>query len=237
MKKLLYPLVAVILSLLIFISSFFVDIKSLDANKNNASVSSTPVVIIDAGHGGFDGGAVSKEGVAEKDINLNISLHLETYLRLLGYKTVLTRDRDKSLEDEGIETIRAKKTSDIHNRLKIMESIDNSIFISIHQNSYPIEKYSGMQVFFSPDFSEESSNLALSIQSSVTGVLQKDNKRSIKECSDSVYLIYNAVKPAVLVECGFLSNFQEARLLNDDEYQRKIAFCIAIGIEKYVSQG
>ena len=149
----------------------------------------------------------------------------------------MTRYDDVSLEDEGLNTIRKKKTSDIHNRLKLMEEIDNAIFISIHQNKYPQEKYSGLQVFYSPNNSEQSSLLARNIQENVVELLQPENERQIKECGTSVYLIYNAVKPAVLVECGFLSNYNEAQLLKTEQYQRKIAFCIATGIQDYIYKG
>lgn len=193
-----------------------------------------PVIIIDAGHGGFDGGTSTKDGTAEKEINLSIALYLNEYLSSFGYKTILTRESDTSLEKSGLSTIRSKKTSDIYRRMEIMENTENAIFISIHQNHYPVEKYSGIQVFYSPNFSEESSELAQNIQETVANALQPDNKRLIKECGNSVYLMYNAVKPAVLVECGFLSNNEEAQKLKETDYQQKMAFCIAIGTQNYI---
>lgn len=234
MKKCLYIFIPLILSFSLFFTSFFIPVNINTANQNTVSYSS-PVIIIDAGHGGFDGGAVTKDGVPEKDINLSIALYLQEYLSVLGFNTVLTRDRDQSLESEGLDTIRSKKTSDLHNRMKVMEDTDNSIFISIHQNIYTQEKYSGIQVFYSPKSVEESSALASSIQQTVVGTLQPDNTRQIKECGTSVYLIYNAVKPAVLVECGFLSNFEEAEKLKTKNYQKKMAFCIAMGIQNYIT--
>lgn len=234
MKKCLYILIPLILSITLFFTSFLIPININSANTDTITYS-TPVIIIDAGHGGFDGGAVTKDGVPEKDINLSIALYLQEYLSVLGFNTVLTRDRDQSLESEGLDTIRSKKTSDLHNRMKIMEDTDNSIFISIHQNIYTQEKYSGIQVFYSPKSAEESSALASSIQQTVVGTLQPDNTRQIKECGTSVYLIYNAVKPAVLVECGFLSNFEEAEKLKTKNYQKKMAFCIAMGIQNYIT--
>ncbi len=193
-----------------------------------------PTIIIDAGHGGFDGGTSADDGSVEKDINLAISLYLFEYLNSFGFNTILTRDSDESLEDEGLNTIRKKKSSDIHNRMNIMEKADNSVFVSIHQNHYSVEKYNGLQVFYSPKFSDESSLLAQSIQETVVELLQPENDRQIKKCGTSVYLMYNAVKPAVLVECGFLSNHRESQLLKTQEYQKKIAFCIALGIQDYV---
>lgn len=233
MKKLLLPLIPVLICALIFNATTFL-YASDNVFAGNEGKSMVPVIIIDPGHGGFDGGAVAPDGTVEKDINLNISLYLQEYLELSGFSAVMTRSDDISLEDEGLSTIRQKKTSDIHNRMSLMESTDNALFISIHQNKYHVEKYSGLQVFYSPQLSEESSLLARHIQENVTEALQPQNEREIKKCGTSVYLIYNAVKPAVLVECGFLSNKQETELLKTNDYQRKIAFSIATGIQDYV---
>ncbi len=123
--------------------------------------------------------------------------------------------------------------SDIHNRLELMKKTDNSVFLSIHQNHFSIEKYNGMQVFYSKKYSDVSSLLAQNIQEATVEMLQTNNERQIKECGTSVYLIYNAEKPACLVECGFLSNLEEAEKLKTPEYQKKIAYCIAIGVQKY----
>ena len=147
----------------------------------------------------------------------------------------MIRDTDCSVEDEGLDTIRQRKSSDLHNRMKIMEQTDNSIFVSIHQNKYPDGKYSGTQVFYSPKTEDESQILAQTIQDYIINTLQKDNNRQIKECGTSVFLMYNAVRPAVLVECGFLSNYEELNKLKTPEYQKKIAFCIAMGIQNYLS--
>lgn len=233
MKKIYLPLIsAIIVALILNTVTYFY--SSEKASIDSGTANKIPVIIIDAGHGGFDGGAVANDGTIEKDINLKISFYLQEYLELSGFETIMTRYEDTSLEDDGLNSIRQKKTSDIHNRLKLMDETDNSIFISIHQNKYHIEKYSGLQVFYSPEFSEESSELARNIQENVTEILQPHNERQIKKCGTSVYLIYNAVKPAVLVECGFLSNYNETELLKTDIYQRKLAFSIASGIQDYV---
>ncbi len=233
MKKLYISLICVVICALIFnATTFFYSSDKVSGNGDKSI--RIPIIIIDAGHGGFDGGAVAPDGTIEKDINLKISSYLQEYLELSGFETVMTRCDDSSLEDDGLNTIRQKKTSDIHNRLKLMNDTDNAIFISIHQNKYHIPKYRGLQVFYSPEFSEESSELARNIQENVTEILQPENDRQIKKCGTSVYLIYNAVKPAVLVECGFLSNYDETELLKTDNYQRKIAYSIATGIQDYV---
>lgn len=233
LKKLVFLIISVLLSIIIFVYSCFNPLFYI-SNVSNYAHNDELIIIIDAGHGGFDGGAVSVDGTAEKDINLKISLYLNEILNSFGYKTVLTRDKDISLEDDGLTTIKSRKTSDIHNRMKLMENIDNSIFVSVHQNKYTREKYWGTQVFYSPTHSNESILLAESIQKSVVTHLQPENKRIIKECGSSVYLMYKAVKPAVLVECGFLSNNNEATKLNTEEYQKQMAFCIAMGIQDYV---
>ncbi len=234
MKKLCFLILCVLISFCILIASLIMPECNL-ISVNTPAGGMAPIIIIDAGHGGFDGGASAKDGTVEKDINLKISLYLDEFLTAFGYKTIKIRETDTSVEDEGLSTIKSRKTSDLHNRMKLMEETDNSIFVSIHQNSYPQEKYSGTQVFYSPATVDESRKLAVGIQETVAEALQPENNRHIKECGDSVYLIHNAVKPAVLVECGFLSNYREAELLKTDLYQRKIAFSIAMGIQKYIS--
>ncbi len=232
LKKLYFLVIPFVVCAIVFASSFgFYDNYSAEADtKLNTA---TPTIIIDPGHGGFDGGALTNDGFPEKDINLEISIYLKKILDLWGYNTVITRESDISLEDEGLTTIRQRKKSDIHNRMAVMESIDNAVFVSIHQNHYSVERYSGAQVFYSRNFSEESCQLAENIQESIVSVLQPHNTRLVKECGDSVFLMYNAVKPAVLVECGFLSNTEESELLKTDAYRRKMAFCIAVGIQNY----
>ena len=234
LKKLIYVVLPLIISVLIFICTLTLrnPISAVKSTKQNAN---QPIVIIDAGHGGFDGGAVSDDGTVEKDINLSIALYLQEYLAIFNIKTIMIRETDCSVEDNGLNTIRQKKTSDLHNRMKIMEETDNAIFVSIHQNKFPDGKYSGTQVFYSPKTKDESQVLAQTIQDYIVNTLQKDNKRQIKECGTSVFLMYNAVKPAVLVECGFLSNYEETQRLKSSEYQKKIAFCIAMGIQNYLS--
>ena len=149
MKKLIYVVLPLIISVLIFICTLTLrnPISAVKSTKQNAN---QPIVIIDAGHGGFDGGAVSDDGTVEKDINLSIALYLQEYLSIFNIKTIMIRETDCSVEDNGLNTIRQKKTSDLHNRIKIMEETDNAIFVSIHQNKFPDGKYSGTQVFYSP---------------------------------------------------------------------------------------
>ncbi len=232
LKKLVFLCVLVVVSFIISVG--IINYGDLSRNvSDNLSVKNKPVIIVDAGHGGFDGGASTDDGVSEKGINLNIALYLKDYLNFFGYDVVMTRETDDSTEDEGLTTIRSRKSSDLHNRMALMEKTENAIFVSIHQNHYSSSKYSGAQVFYSTKFNDESSGLAQSIQETVVYYLQPENTRQIKPCGTSVYLIYNAVKPAVLVECGFLSNYEESELLKTEDYQKKMAFSIALGIINY----
>lgn len=201
-----------------------------------AETDTKPTFIIDAGHGGIDGGAIGADGTPEKDINLQISLYLNEILRSYGFNTVMIREDDRSVHSDSAKTVREIKVSDIHNRMSVMENTDNCIFISIHQNSYNSSKYWGTQVFYSPN-TQESKLLADEIQQSVVSLLQSNNERQIKECGKSVYLLYYAKKPAVLVECGFITNYSDLELLKNEEYQRKMAFSVANGILNYVNKG
>jgi len=214
----------------------FLNVEFGKSVQGMAGTNSQPTFVIDAGHGGIDGGALGVDGTPEKDINLSIALCLNEILRSYGFNTVMIREDDRSVHSEGAETVREIKVSDIHNRMKVMESTDNCIFISVHQNSYNSSKYWGTQLFYSPN-TPESKTLAGEIQQSVVSLLQNNNERQIKECGKSVYLLYYAKKPAVLVECGFITNYNDLELLKNEEYQRKMAFSIADGILNYVNKG
>jgi len=191
-----------------------------------------PVIIIDAGHGGEDGGAVGADGTNEKDINLSISLKLNDILTVFGYETRMVRTTDISIHNDGADTIRERKASDIRNRAAIMEEYDSCLYISIHQNKYEDSRIWGAQTFYSPN-DEVSKTLAQFIQTSIASKIQPDNKRLIKESGTSIYVLYNATKPAVMVECGFISNQNELSQLKDEEYQSQMAFSITSGIINY----
>lgn len=218
--------------------AFFCIFNYKMALKNMPGMSSgtdKTVIIIDAGHGGVDGGAVGLNGVQEKEINLSIALKLNDILKSEGYATVMTRTRDICLASDDAKTIKAQKTSDLHNRMAIMESYENAVFVSIHQNSFYGAKAAGTQVFYSPN-SEDSKTLANLIQSAVKTGLQPDNNRLTKEAGTAIYLLYSAQKTAVMVECGFLSDYEENLKLCDDEYQDRLAFYIAEGIKTFLNQ-
>jgi len=192
-----------------------------------------PVILLDAGHGGEDGGAVGVGGLVEKDLNLAVTLKVETYLRAMGYQTILTRATDTDLHDSAASNVRARKTTDIHNRFRLMEALrDKDLFVSIHMNKFPGSAAHGTQVFYSKN-TPQSAVLAESIQRSVVRLVQPGNTRQVKPSGDSIYLLYYAKKTAVLVECGFLSNAGDAEKLQQDDYQNQIAFAIACGILEY----
>lgn len=184
-----------------------------------------PTVVIDAGHGGFDGGAVGVDGIVEKDINLAIAKKLQMFFAVNGFPTVMTREEDRSLEDPGLETVRKRKNSDIHNRKALADSCGDCILLSIHQNKFPQSKSFGAQVFYGPQ-NPESQRMGELLQQRMVEMLQPENTRKAKPCGDSVYLIYHAQMPALLVECGFLSNREDSQKLSDPAYQDKVAFTI-----------
>ena len=191
-----------------------------------------PCIIIDAGHGGEDGGAQSADGLLEKEINLEIAKKVQDLLQMLGFETVMTREDDRLSYDDAYNTMREKKVSDIRARFALMEETPNAVFLSIHQNHFSDPKYSGAQVFYSPNH-PQSEVLAGAIQQAVRRMLQPENDRAIKPSGAEIYLLYHAKKPAVMVECGFLSNPQEAEKLKDLNYQKEVSLCIVQGILDY----
>lgn len=199
----------------------------------NSSPADETVFIIDAGHGGLDGGAVAKDGTIEKDVNLSTAMKLRSMMNALGFKTDTTRTEDIMTCDEGLSTIREKKVSDIRNRLKQLETTEKGVLISIHQNSYPSSTSSGSQVFYSGG-NKQSQVLAGYIQGSLVAMIQKDNHRKIKKAGTDIYLLYHAKNPAVMVECGFMTNPGECEKLKDESYQNELSFGIICGIFEYL---
>lgn len=187
-------------------------------------------LVIDAGHGGEDGGAVSASGVRESNLNLSIALKAESLAALLGLEPIMIRNADISIYDEGCKSISEKKSSDLRNRVRVVESLAHPILLSIHQNHFSDGKYRGAQVFFS---NYPGSNVwAEKIQSDFR-LLDKTNKRQIK-LANNIYLMEQVNCPAVLVECGFLSNSAETMLLQESNYQKKLAMTM---LRAVVSQG
>ncbi len=194
---------------------------------------SSLVVIVDAGHGLPDGGAVGKSGTIEQEINLKIAQKLEEVLSAKGIDVIMTRTGESGIWDEESASIREKKLTDMYNRLKIMKKSDADLFISVHMNSFPDASASGLRIFYSKKY-EETKPLAENIQmrmSDITGA-----KTSVVKAADSgIFLMKNAPLPAILVECGFLSNPAEELKLSEEDYQARLAWAIADAVEKYYS--
>lgn len=180
--------------------------------------------VIDPGHGGEDGGAVSLSGEKESLINLEICRRLDLLLAFCGQQTRMLREEDISLHDSSAQTLREKKVSDLKNRAALASATPNGVLLSIHQNTFPQSQYHGAQVFFGAETGSEA--LAQAIQGSIIRSLDPENQRQAKPVADTIYLMNHVTCPAVLVECGFLSNPQEEENLRSDAYQKALACAI-----------
>ena len=189
-------------------------------------------LIIDPGHGGEDGGAVSVSGQKESDINLAIARQLDQLMGFYGVRTVMTRETDVSIHDPSAKTLRQKKGSDLKNRVALINRVEGGTLISIHQNSCPNPKYRGAQVFFADE--TQSLPMARAIQEAIGTVTQEEKPRVPNHIPKSVYLMHHISCRAVLVECGFLSHPEEERLLQERAYQMKLAMAMTAG---YLSCG
>ena len=199
-----------------------------------ADLERLPVIVIDPGHGGIDGGAVSSDRVLEKDINLAIALNLRDLFLSCGFSVVMTRDDDRSIHDDGVSGIKRQKTSDLKNRLEIIKECGpNTIFLSIHQNKYSGESSHGAQIFYSPNHGD-SMRLAQLLQDKIVELLQPDNNRKIKKAEQGLYLMTEAQCPAVLVECGFLSNIRDTMDLQSPAYRAKLSFAVLAAVLDYL---
>jgi N-acetylmuramoyl-L-alanine amidase len=226
-KRLLFIEFALVFS--IFFASL--SLNKLE-NTNTISTSSTPVtghtITLDAGHGIPDEGAQNKDGLTESGINLKIVLKLQKLLEASNCNVILTRSDENGIYDLDSKSLREMKVSDMKNRVKIGNSSDSDLFISIHLNKIEQSKYYGWQTFYKKD-SEEGKILSNLIQENLNNSIQISNKRIPQSIKDK-YIIENVKVPTVIVECGFLSNPEEANLLKQDSYQEKIAWGIYAGI-------
>lgn len=211
--------------------SFFAAFLQTEARPASAEEKRITIVI-DAGHGGMDGGAVSDAGVAEKDINLAVAMRLRELFLLADADVVMTRTEDVMLCSEDSKH---RKREDLESRVRIAESHENAVFLSIHMNKFPVEKYSGLQVYYSRS-NDASRDIAESIQKKTADFLQSENKRRVKPADSSIYVLDKLDIPAVLVECGFLSNRAEAALLSDAAYQDKLACIIYAAVADVLSR-
>lgn len=216
----------------------FLCIFIFEVNKNSKDVMSympitNKVILLDAGHGGIDPGATNEDkSILEKDINLQITLKLRELLESSGCLVLLTREEDTSLyEEEAGKTTRQKYNENLKNRRKMIEESGVDAFVSIHLNKFEQSKYYGAQTFY-PEGQNDSKLLSQFIQDELKRVVDKTNQRKIKPSKD-IYLLKENKIPSVLIECGFLSNEKESKLLNDEKYQEKVAWAIYAGIQKY----
>ena len=190
-------------------------------------------VVIDAGHGGEDGGAISADGLYEKDVNLAVAFALRDLLEINGIPVIMTRDEDVLLYDRNVDYQGRKKVLDLAARKIVADNSGDCLFVSIHMNAFPQAQYSGIQVWYGTK-DALSQDIAADIQRSAL-LLQPENHRKIKEAGSNIYLLDNISAPCVLVECGFLSNPEEAARLSNPDYQNALAFMIFSGIAEYVS--
>lgn len=232
---LLFSLVFVLLTAALLSAWMFFENKLIPTVEESTNEpdpqKNRPVIILDAGHGGIDGGAVGSGGLVEKELNLDIAKKLQILFSDADYDVVMTRSEDIMLSDPAITS--SKKAGDLYARLKIAKSVENAIFVSIHMNSFSDSKYSGLQVYYSRN-DERSAGIAKTIQDNVKSSLQPENERKIKAATDSIYLLHKAPCPAVMIECGFLSNAQDCELLGNSDYRARLADAIYSSIEEYI---
>lgn len=212
--------------------------KNIVNNKKTINTMSVPVsnktIILDAGHGIPDEGAKGINGTTEQEINLKIVLKIQNLLESSGSNVILTRSDENGIYDLDKKTIREMKVSDIKKRVKIGNNSNADIFVSIHLNKTDEEEWKGWQTFYKNN-NDEGKNLATEIQNNLNVAIQKENKRVALKI-DNVYIIKHIEIPTTIVECGFLSNEEEERLLKTDEYQNKLAWGIYNGIMDYFNK-
>lgn len=229
LKKLL-PAAAILLCITTFLLLMIKSTGRITLNTSAEAQEKKPVLIIDAGHGGEDGGAVVGD-VLEKDINLDISYDTADLLKLFGFDVSMTRSSDNALTNEG-KDVKQRKYNDMKMRLDMYNSSADNVIISIHQNKFSSASSHGAQVFYSPN-NENSLRLAESMRNSVVSMIQPDNERECKKAGKEIYLLKNTDNPAVIVECGFISNQNERKLLLEKSYQKKMALAVTTGFLDY----
>ena len=223
MKKCAPAALGYLLVVGIFLSGTWLGSRAVTAMAQRTPVERSRTIVIDAGHGGEDGGAVSCTGVSEKQINLETALRLNDLLHLLGYRTRMIRSEDLSVYTEG-QTIAQKKVSDLKHRVQMVNETDEPVLVSIHQNTFSDSRYSGAQVFYSATAGSE--DLAQRLQKELIAALTPGSNRKIKK-AQGIYLMEHITCPGILIECGFLSNPEEEAKLRTPEYQKKL--CCVIG--------
>ncbi len=239
-RRILTPLKVIILTLLIA-SSIFIVTANAEARpfkkhqpEKPKPIEQKEVILIDPGHGGYDGGAVSKNGTVEKDLNLSIALKLKKQLESEGYIVYMTREVDESLNGTG-SSGRSKKVEDLNNRCNLKKETRCQMFISIHQNTFPQSKIKGAQVWYS-DF-ESSKLLANKVQLALRDNLDPQNHRVEKPAGNDYKILRDGYEaPSIIVECGFITNPEEEAKLKDEAYQEKLAAAILAGVKAYYEE-
>ena len=212
-------------------------VRHRGTSAEDAAAPSRPIIVIDAGHGGEDGGASGEDGTKEKDLNLLVAQSLADILTAAGYDVRMTRTDDRLLYDlygDLTDYTGHKKTYDLRNRLRFTEEAGADLLLSIHMNKFPQPQYSGLQVYYSPT-APESRTVAEVIRNYTKLYLQPENERETKAATSSIYLLHRIQRPAVMVECGFLSNEEELSRLKDDTYRRQLALVIACAAAESLS--
>ena len=222
------------LIILVLLLSFAASGCTVFSSAKRVSKAQEPLLIIDPGHGGKDGGAVGADGSKESEINLAVAIKMEALCGFLGVESVMTRDSESLDYPKSATTIRAKKIADQKARIELINSTPNAVLISVHQNTYPSAKPSGGQALYGK--AEGSQALAELIQSNITLSIDADNTRAAAKISDDIYLMKKAECPAVLVECGFMSNPTELELLKTEEYQAKLAAVFVASYTQFISE-
>ena len=194
----------------------------------------TGVVLIDAGHGFPDGGAIGMNGSIESTLNIKVAKLVKKKLGSEGYNVLMTRESENAIADEG-KTMAKRKLSDMSKRLEIINNSGADILVSIHMNKFSDSRYRGAQVLYSGNYTE-SELLAKNIQAELCAIPENESKRTFLKAPNSIYLMKNAAIPAVITECGFLSNFEEEQLLNTSQYREKLANAIVDGIINYYKE-
>lgn len=215
---------------LLFLAGITIGDRAVTVMSENLPIHAGNTIVIDAGHGGEDGGAVSCTGKNESMINLEISLQIRDLFHLLGFQTKMIRDGDYSIAVKG-DTVASRKASDLHERVNAVNGTENAILISIHQNQYPEAKYSGAQVFYSDSY--RSKQFAQTMQETLSAALNPSNRRQIKK-GEGIYLLEHVKGCGILVECGFLSNPREEKCLTTHVYQNRIASAVVSATALYL---
>lgn len=221
--------------ILSFFAITFLTLFLFGASKLHAFAKKpTGVIVIDAGHGFPDGGAIGMNGSIESTLNIKVSKLVKKKLIKKGYSVIMTREDENAIADEG-RTMAKRKLSDMTKRLELINTSGADMLISIHMNKFSDSRYKGAQVLYSSNF-VESEMLAKHIQTELCTIPENESKRTFLKAPNTIYLMRNTVIPAVIVECGFLSNFEEEQLLNTSQYREKLATAIVLGVENYYKE-